>query len=909
MPIQHLALTPPIPHTPPRAVAGPAGAEAPASPPGMLEALFLSCPDPIIGKSPEGTITFWNPAAERLYGYSAREAVGQSIALIVPPGQMDELARRLRLVSEGHMVQAYETVRRAADGRLLDISLTIFPVRDAAGQIVGSGAVARDITEHRRDAAALAASQRRFRAAFGDAANGMALVGLDGRFLQVNRAACALLGRSQTDLQNTRIDDIVHPDDAERDSVAADRALLQDGHGYSHELRVQRPDGRSCWVRMQVSLVRDEDGQPDYFMAQLQDETERIAAREKLAAARRTVQDVLERVGSAFLELDADWRIVRVNAEGEALLGLHRSELLGSTLQDVVSAAALAPIAGALETTMTTRQPVQIAEFLCGRSNLWLSLHAYPTEDGVAILLRDITVMRHLQQELRVAELRFQTLVDQLPAAVFMFADDVDQSTFYLNPYFKQLTGYTNEDDELFHSFSSWLTFIHPDDRPRVTRSAREREGRTGQYMLEYRLRRADGSYIWVNDYYASLSADDGETVAWLGVIIDVTERKAASEVIAQLAAIVEASDDVIFTRTLDGNITYWNPAAERLYGYTAAEVLGQPTTILFPEGAERQIATVADFADRQSMRFETQDRRKDGTLVDVAATVFPVRDEAGQILGISGIARDITARKEAERELRAALEAAEAGARAKGLFLAMMSHELRTPLQAVMGYADFLLSGRQGVLSPAQLEDIGYIHLGAHRMVALIEQMLDLSRMEAGRLDLKQEPVDVRRVMELVRQDVAPQAAAKNLQLSLQAPQRLPRALGDPERVRQILLNLAGNAVKFTESGEVQMIARQRQGRVEIAVTDTGIGIAASEIPHIFEEFRQVDGKLSRRYGGAGLGLAIARRLARQMNGEITVQSAPGSGSTFTLCLPLAAAATDRAGAVVSLPAGMELP
>jgi signal transduction histidine kinase len=226
---------------------------------------------------------------------------------------------------------------------------------------------------------------------------------------------------------------------------------------------------------------------------------------------------------------------------------------------------------------------------------------------------------------------------------------------------------------------------------------------------------------------------------------------------------------------------------------------------------------------------------------------------------------------------------------RAKGLFLAMMSHELRTPLQAVLGYADFLLSQDGGSLTPEQREDIGYIHQGASRMVHLIEQMLDLSRMEAGRLDLKQEPVDVRQVMEQVRQDIAPQADAKGLHLSLAAPPRLPAVLGDDGRVRQILLNLAGNAVKFTERGEIAIRARAQGAWVEISVRDTGIGIAQADLGHIFEEFRQVDTKLSRRHGGAGLGLAIAQRLAAQMGGSISVASTPGQGSTFTLRLPRA--------------------
>ena len=218
-----------------------------------------------------------------------------------------------------------------------------------------------------------------------------------------------------------------------------------------------------------------------------------------------------------------------------------------------------------------------------------------------------------------------------------------------------------------------------------------------------------------------------------------------------------------------------------------------------------------------------------------------------------------------------------------------MMSHELRTPLQSVLGYSDLLLGGHDGELSPLQLEDIGVIHQGATRMVSLIEQMLDLSRMESGRLDMKNEVIDLASILNAVVQAIKPQAAAKNLAVVLETPGDLPGVLGDQDRVKQILLSMADNAVRFTSSGEVRIAARVQGDWLEAAVTDTGIGIEASQLANVFDMFRHGDDRISRRHGGAGLGLAVAQRLARQMEGDITVSSVPGEGSTFTLRLPTA--------------------
>jgi signal transduction histidine kinase len=291
---------------------------------------------------------------------------------------------------------------------------------------------------------------------------------------------------------------------------------------------------------------------------------------------------------------------------------------------------------------------------------------------------------------------------------------------------------------------------------------------------------------------------------------------------------------------------------------------------------------------------FETVRRRRDGTTVDVALTLSPVCDRNGTVIGLSSVTRDITARKQLEAELRTALEEARAANAAKSQFLAMMSHELRTPLQAVLGYSEFLLADPAGTFTAEQREDLTYIQQGGQRMLTLINQLLDLSRLEAGRLDVAHKPVDLAPIVEQVRQDVAPQVNKQGLVLRIALPTNLPPVDGDAERLRQILLNLVGNAVKFTEHGSVTIGAVATEDEVSVTVTDTGIGIAPDSLPQLFEAFRQVDSRLVRRHGGAGLGLAIAQKLAELMGGQITVHSELGVGSTFTLSVPVAAPTQD---------------
>lgn len=267
-----------------------------------------------------------------------------------------------------------------------------------------------------------------------------------------------------------------------------------------------------------------------------------------------------------------------------------------------------------------------------------------------------------------------------------------------------------------------------------------------------------------------------------------------------------------------------------------------------------------------------------------------PTGDELALVEGSGDLAGVAIAHARDQAALLAAKQAAEAANRAKGAFLAMTSHEMRTPLQAVLGYAEFLLADPRASLTPEQREDVGFIEQAGRRMLTLINQMLDLSRIEAGRLELEEKPVDLAGIVEQVRQDVAPLASQQRLELRVALADDLPYLRGDPERLRQVVANLASNAVKFTSSGSVEITAGVCDGEVIVSVRDTGCGIAPEELPRIFEPFHQSDRRRSRRRGGAGLGLAIAQRLAGLMGGRIDVESEPGIGSTFTLRLPMTA-------------------
>jgi PAS domain S-box-containing protein len=361
----------------------------------------------------------------------------------------------------------------------------------------------------------------------------------------------------------------------------------------------------------------------------------------------------------------------------------------------------------------------------------------------------------------------------------------------------------------------------------------------------------------------------------------------------ALLAAIVESSDDAIVSKTLNGQITSWNAGAIRLFGYTPDEVIGKSILILLPKELVHEEAEILSRV-RGGLRVEhysTRRLRKDGKLVDVSITVSPVRDANGTIVGASKIARDITAQKLAasEREQlleseRAARSEAERLSHVKDEFLATLSHELRTPLNAILGWCQLLRE--PSFRSANQTKAIDTIERNARAQAQIIDDLLDLSRIISGKIQLAVAPLRVEEAVRLAVDVVQPSATAKRIDLSVRFEPGGAIIYADSARLQQILWNLLTNAVKFTpQRGTIKVLVRNLDDKVEVSVADSGIGISAEFLPQVFHRFRQAQTGMGRQYGGLGIGLSIVRNLVELHGGSISVFSqGENTGSTFSM-------------------------
>jgi PAS domain S-box-containing protein len=502
---------------------------------------------------------------------------------------------------------------------------------------------------------------------------------------------------------------------------------------------------------------------------------------------------------------------------------------------------------------------------------------------------------------LRESEQNYRLLTEQVPGLIYRASLDPGSSTSYVSGAVRAL-GYSPQD--WLAAPDLWAQRLHPEDRQRVLERVLQAQHDGGSFAMEYRLQARNGDWHHFIDQAQVVSDEAGRPLSLQGVMLDVTEHRQVEDQLRKLSLAVEQSPDSIVIANLDARIEYVNESFLRATGYTREEVLGQNPRVLQSGQTppETYVAMWQALGQGQTWTGEFINRRKDGAEYVELASIAPLRQPDGRITHYVAVKEDISRKKALEQELERyrhhledevavrtheLMEAklqAETASHAKSAFLANMSHEIRTPMNAIIGLTHLM---QHDAATPQQLERLEKISKSAHHLLSLINDILDLSRIEADKLQISEGDFALGAVLDQARSMISGAAEAKGLSVQVDGDAVPTWLRGDAMRLRQALVNYAGNAVKFTERGSITLSARlmESQGErllVRFAVTDTGIGIAPETLPHLFQNFEQADASITRRYGGTGLGLAITRRLAQLMGGDAGAESTPGQGSTF---------------------------
>ncbi len=849
--------------------------------------------------SPEGTILDVNRSALSALGYERAELIGRPISDVYATeskARAEELLARWRETG----LLANESITVVTKGGVcLDVLLSMYAVRDDTGTVVHSVSVQRDITELRRAEELLKHSEERYRSTLDGMMEGCQLIGSDWTYVYVNPAAAAQARMEREQLVGRRMMDVL-PGLEQTQLYAVLKECMEQRVHRRIENEFHYPDGSSAWFELSIQPVAD-----GLFVLSL-DITERKRFEAVLRESEERYRDLFDNASDMIQSVGPDGRFLYTNNAWRKALGYTEEDLARLTLFDVMAESCRATCVERFKEVMSGKQLDGVEATFIAKDGSEVAVEGSVNcsfRDGRPVatrgFFRNVTERRRAEEALRVVQERreqLEAVVDRSPAVAFKWRTDETLTVDFVSDNVRQF-GYLPED------FTSgrvrYADILHPHDRERAIAEARQYvEVGVSEFVQEYRIITGAGEVRWVEDRTWVPRELDGTIRYRQGIVIDVTSRKQAEQELKEserrFREIMETVELAGVTLDPTGNISFVNDSLLRLTGWSREEVIGRNWFDQFVPESERPARRMRFLGriqgDGTPYRHENNIITRTGEVRTVSWSSTLLRDSRGRISGVTSIGEDVTE----ERRTRAELAAKNAELlqlnEFKNQMLGMAAHDLRNPLAVIHTASGFLVDESSRNLSEEKRADfLRRIHANSEFMVKLIDDLLDVARIESGKLELELEPTDLCQLIDDSLGINRVLAEQKNIRLEFAPDCVVPALPLDRNKLAQVINNLVTNALKFSQSGTVVRVTATRDnGRVVVAVADQGQGIPADELSKLFRPFGKTSVRSTAGEKSTGLGLAISRRIVEAHGGQIWAESEVGRGSVFRFSLPV---------------------